>query len=298
MSDLNTLYSRLMEAMGVAGLEIPLTAVKFYKTDDEVPAQVLECRPYEQSITSCQAARQAALGEAICLTRDDMGCIAAAISLGLVDQNEARPLREPRVYTGIMREQWEGKDFRAPSPKEFTDGIVYACRDAGRDDYCLFGKDDSGRFRDVETARRAVSEMIAIQPPIMRCVFFYSHDFARPQIVPDVVVLSVRPVELARIVQAYSYYTGKRLIANMGAVRVVCSDLIVRPYLTGKPNASTYCVGARLMAAYQADRLGIGMPYTVFRDIVEWMEMSKTGYPFHLYPGADPRQGPLTTRRA
>jgi uncharacterized protein (DUF169 family) len=98
--------------------------------------------------------------------------------------------------------------------------------------------------------------------------------------------MSVRPVELTRIVQAYQFLTGERVIGNMGPVRVVNSDLIVRPYLEQKINYSSYCVGARLIAAYDADRLGIGMPFHIFKTVVTGMEESKTGYPFEHYPGA------------
>lgn len=72
----------------------------------------------------------------------------------------------------------------------------------------------------------------------------------------------------------------------MGAVRVVNSDIIVRPYLTQKINFASYCIGARLIAEYDPNHLGIGIPFSIFKDIVQGMEDSKTGYPFPLYPGA------------
>ncbi|HMQ54303.1 MAG TPA: DUF169 domain-containing protein, partial [Anaerolineae bacterium] len=102
----------------------------------------------------------------------------------------------------------------------------------------------------------------------------------------DVVVCSVRPVELTRLIQAYQYLTGQRVNASIGALRVVNSDLIVRPYLTQAINVSTYCLGARLIAHYEADRLGIGMPFHIFEMMAHGMEASQTGYPFQLYPGA------------
>ena len=72
----------------------------------------------------------------------------------------------------------------------------------------------------------------------------------------------------------------------MGGLRVVNSDLIVRPYLEQKINVSTYCLGARLIAQFEADRLGIGLPYAMFEQTVQGMEDSQTGFPFQLYPGA------------
>ncbi len=285
MTTINQLYSRLITAMGVEDLEIPMTAVKFYKKEDEIPESITENQP-TISLTSCQAAKQASLGDAAFLTYDNIGCVAAAITFGLVDKNQTEPLGDSKVYTDIMRDQSGlGDDFKPPSPKDFTDGNVYACKDSGHMDFALFGNEDSGRFKDVETAKKAMKDMMAIQPPTTKGVFFYSKDFDDIDIIPDVIVLSVSSAELTRIIQAYQFNTGERVTASMGGLRVVNSDLIVRPYLTGKINVAPYCLGARLIAEFEADRMGIGMPLSIFEELVKGMEDSKTGFPFPLYPG-------------
>jgi uncharacterized protein (DUF169 family) len=179
-----------------------------------------------------------------------------------------------------------GDHFEPPTPRDFTTGVVYAAQNAGRPEFGLFGQEDSGRFKDVNTAKQAVGDMLAIQPPVMQGVLFYSLDFTELDLIPDVIVFSVRPVELTRMIQAYQYNTGKRVTASMGGLRAVNSDLIVRPYLTQEINISTYCLGARLIAQYEANRLGLGMPFKLFEVMVKSMEDSKTGFPFHLYPGA------------
>ena len=270
---------------GLKDLEIPMTAVKFYKKEDEIPEPVKENQP-TISLTSCQAAKQASLGDAALLTNDNIGCVAAAITFGLVDKDQPEPLGDSRVYTDIMRDQSGlGDDFKPPSPKDFTEGNVYACKDSGHMDFALFGNEDSGRFKNVKTAKKAMKDMMAIQPPTTKGVFFYSKDFDDIDIIPDVIVLSVSSAELTRIIQAYQFNTGERVTASMGGLRVVNSDLIVRPYLTGKINVAPYCLGARLIAEFEADRMGIGMPFCIFEELVKGMEDSKTGFPFQLYPG-------------
>ena len=287
MNELHTLYNRLIKALNVDGLSIPLTGIKFFKNDEIIPEKILELQPLEISITSCQANKQASLGDAVLLTKQNIGCIAAAITFGLVDQDDNSPFNGPRVYTDIMKEQAEIKEnFKPPTPRDFTKGNVYACKDSGKKDFCLFGKDDVGRFKDRATAQKAIKEMIAIQPPIMKGAFFFSINFNDTKIQPDVVVLNVRPVELTRIIQGYQYNTGKRVIGNMGPVRVVNSDLIVRPYLSQEINFSSYCIGARLIAQYSPNKLGIGFPWKLFKETVQGVEDSATGYPFELYPGA------------
>ncbi len=273
--------------MNLEGLEIPTTLVKFYKKGESMPDPVMENHPDGISFTSCQATKQSSVGDVICLSKTNIGCIAAGISLGLIDQNQDTPLDGGRVYTDIMKDQADKEDFSPPTPKDFTQGTVYACHDAGRMDFALFGPDDSGRYQNVKTAKKAVSQMTAIQPANMKAVFFYTPKFDEVEITPDVVVMSVRPVELTRIIQAYQFMTGERVEASMGGLRVVNSDLIARPYLTQEINVSTYCLGARLIAEFGPDRMGLGIPWKKFEIIARGMVASQTGFPFQLYTGAD-----------
>lgn len=287
MKTIDRLYFRLIGSMGVEGLEIPVSYVKLYRKEDSIPGEVVTYLTREETVMSCQATRFASLGDPVLLTEENIGCIAAAISLGLIDQDQDIPLNQPRVYTDLMKEQSGlGQEFAPPSPRDFTAGVVYACRSAGRPEFSLFGPEDSGRFKDVDTARKAVAEMTAIQPPVMKGVFFYSNGFEELDLTPDVIVLSVRPVELTRIIQGYQYITGKRVNASMGALRAVNSDLIARPYLTQEINVSAFCLGARLVARFDGDRMGIGIPFKKYELLIKGMEQSKTGYPFHRYPGA------------
>jgi uncharacterized protein (DUF169 family) len=287
MTQVGDLYERMIDALGVEDLSVPTACVKFYKQGEEIPAGVLEYEPSGLTLTSCQSTRQAGFGDSVLLTPKSIGCVAAAITFGLVEKNQDKPMGDSLVYTDIMKEQAGDKEhFTPPTPKDFTEGTVYACTAAGRPEFALFGAEDTGRYDSPETARRAMDDMIAIQPATTQAVFLYALDFDDENIEPDVVVLSVRPVELTRIIQAYQFHSGNRVNASMGGLRVVNSDLIVRPYLTQEMNVSTYCLGARLIGGFEADRMGIGMPYEMFKDVVQGMEDSKGGFPFPLYPGA------------
>ncbi|KIX11859.1 DUF169 domain-containing protein [Dethiosulfatarculus sandiegensis] len=289
MTRITQLHSRLIDSFGIKDFDIPASYVKFFFKGDDIPEKVQQYHIEEESIMCCQAARHAAQGHPVLLSVANIGCVAAAISLGLVSAVQESPLSpESRVYTDIMKKQsGKGRDFMPPSPKDFTQGAVYACKDAKRPDFSLFGEKDSGRYKDIETAQKAVSEMAALQPPQTKAVFVYGTSFDELDILPDVVVLSVRPVELARLIQGYQFETGKRVKADMGGLRAVDSDLIVRPYLTGEINVATYCLGARLVARYEADRMGMGVPFTQYELLIKGLEKSQTGYPFPRYPGAN-----------
>jgi uncharacterized protein (DUF169 family) len=288
MTKAREVYEKMISAMNVPDLTIPASCVKFYKQDEVIPKEILDCEPHGLTLTSCQSARQAGFGDSILLTSETIGCVAAAISFGLVDPNQNHPMGKSLVYTDIMKDQSGlGEDFSPPTPKDFTDGTVYACAAANRPEFALFGKDDSGRFASIEAAHGAMDEMMAIQPANTQAVFIYSIDFDDVDVTPDVVVLAARPVELTRIIQAYQFKTGRRVNASMGGLRVVNSDLMVRPYLTGDMNISSACLGARLIANWDADRMGMGIPWSQFNEIAESMVISQNGFPFQAYPGAN-----------
>jgi uncharacterized protein (DUF169 family) len=287
MTKIQELYQDMIGAMNVEGLDIPIAAVKFYKQGEEIPPAVTECVPEGITLTSCQSTRQAGFGDSVLLNSESIGCVAAAITFGLVDRDQDSPMGDSLVYTDVMKSQSGlGEKFQPPTPKDFTSGTVYACTAAGRPEFALFGKDDTGRFQSPEIAKRAMTDMMAIQPPTTQAVFIYAREFDDIEVEPDVVVLAVRPVELTRIIQAYQFQTGKRVTASMGGLRVVNSDLMVRPYLTQEMNISTYCLGARLIGQFEADRLGIGMPFGQFQEMIKGMKLSQGGFPFQLYPGA------------
>jgi uncharacterized protein (DUF169 family) len=281
------LTGRMRKALEIPDLFIPTAGVTFVKKGDRVPEAVLDCRPGDMTVTSCHAIRSAMLGDAVYLTEKNIGCVAAAISLGLVEKNHDRPLEGPRVYTEIMRQSsGKGSDFMPPSPAEFSNGTVYASKATGKEEYNLFGREDSGRYQNRSLAEKAASEMMAVQPPTTLGIFYFSPDFTDADVKPDVVVLSLRPVELCRVVQGIQYRTGERIHADMGGLRAGCSDLLVRPFVTGKINVSPYCLGARLIARFEGDRMGMGMPFSLFKTLIHGLEESRTGYPFPKYPGA------------
>lgn len=291
MKNFHSLTRKLINALEVPDLEIPVSGVKLFKKKDLVPGEILQFQPDDYSITSCHALKAAMLGDAVYLERDSIGCVAAAISLGLVEKKVAKPLKGKRVYTEMMRKS-VGKErrFRAPSPLKFSDGSVYACRDSGHPEYSLFGEDDSGRYKTRDIAIEAIARMPTIQPPTMQGVFYFSPTFDEFDILPDVVVLSLRPVELCRIVQGYQFLTGERVRADIGGLRAGCSDLIVKPYMYNEINFSPYCLGARLIAKFEGDRMGIGMPYSLYELTVQGVANSRTGFPFPEYPGAIERR--------
>ena len=59
------------------------------------------------------------------------------------------------------------------APADFTNGLVYACKDSGNMQFALFGNDDTGRYETLGGALKAVSGMKAIQQAIMDAAVAY-----------------------------------------------------------------------------------------------------------------------------
>jgi len=72
--------------------------VKLIPKGKEVPKGTRATEEY-QGIPWCEAVRIAAMkGEVVLINKENVGCPAAAIALGLVDQYQIEPLRGKRKY--------------------------------------------------------------------------------------------------------------------------------------------------------------------------------------------------------
>jgi uncharacterized protein (DUF169 family) len=229
----------------------------------------------EQGMPWCEAVRIAAMkDEAVVITKDNVGCPAAGIALGLVDQYQNEPLSGKRKYTDLMAEP--------ASPADFTNGRVYACKGSGNMQFALFGSDDSGRYGTLSAALRAVSGMTAIQPAIMGAAVAYPADTLA--ISPDVVILAVTPKQALLAIQGYNFRAGNRFEMSTIGIRGVCADLTALPFLEQKLNGSFFCLGARALAGWGGNLLGLGMPFAIFQQMVTGMEKSAESTPYKAYP--------------
>lgn len=267
-------YRRYMAAFGVPDLdEIAAVGVKFVPKGEAPPVQAV---PLDMAYTWCYAVKQASKGEVPLLTRDNIGCVMAAIALGLVDEDDPNPLPGWRQYSQKME--------TAPAPRDYKEGLVFGCAAAGRQDLALYGPGDPGRYQSVEAAKKAYAGMPKLQPACMDAVVAFPPEEDLADITPDVVILALTPRETLRTIQALTFMTGERFEMTTLGVAGFSVDLTALPYVTGKANASFMCVGARVVARWDGGLNAIGLPYAMFLQMVEGMEASSGGYPFARYP--------------
>jgi len=250
------------------------TGVKFILKGSKVPKGTADQEEY-QGITWCQAINLACRdNEIVPMTLKNLGCTAAAISLGLVDERDPEALEGKRVYTDMM-------DTTA-SPKDFTEGRVYACKHVKCMNYALFGSDDTGRYKTLGAALHAISG-IAVVKAEMEGVIAYPPGAFKDE-TPDIVITPVIPAQETLITQAYAYKTGNRLNKSSIGIRGVCADLTAYPFQNQTINGSTFCLGARAIGSCGKFVLALGMPFKIFKEIVKNIYEMKGGFPYDVYP--------------
>ncbi len=250
--------------------EIGTVGVKFIRKEESVPHGI---KFTSETKTWCQAVRAASGGEPVLINPENIGCPAGAISLGLTSPENEEPLPGKRPYTELMKKP-------AP-PADFSEGLVYACRGAEKMEYSLFGELDAGRYKTLDAAKNAISNMIFIRDDSITAVLAFP---ASVDLIPDVVILPLTPVQAMRTVQAYAFEEGKRAWIDFTGIRAVCSELTAIPYVEQRLNGSLFCLGARVIAGWEGGITAFGMPYDIFEYIVKGMEDSRTGFPFKQYP--------------
>lgn len=71
-----------------------------------------------------------------------------------------------------------------------------------------------------------------------------------------------------RIIQGYSHFHGYTTNLQTVGLQAVCQDLTTYPYNTQDINITFLCPGTRLVANWQQDELGIGIPTKFWNDAV------------------------------
>lgn len=280
MSRFAELYQRLLAAYEDPEVLMPCCGLKFIRHEEPDPIAEFSRSPrwleaFPRSLASCGYSYKAAKGGwTLRVTRQTIGCPAGAMSLGLV----------PTDSTDIFEDGCYVKSMQKPAtPADFTAGYVYAPHQSGHPEFALFGTEDCGRYETLEAARRAVGGMPVI-PPIMQALYYYHPLTSRVDIEPDLVHVYCTPLEAMRLVQGYSYPTGKRFQMSCIGIRGVSCDMTAWPYIYREINGTFLCLGARGITGWEEQYVGFGMPFSHFEAIVQGVEKSRRGFPYHIFP--------------
>jgi uncharacterized protein (DUF169 family) len=95
---------------------------------------------------------------------------------------------------------------------------------------------------------------------------------------PDVVVVVSNSYNVMRMIQGYGYFNGYTNNLKTTGLQAVCHDLTTYTYNTKDINITLLCPGTRLVADWQVDEIGIGIPFEKWNQVVEGVK--ETTNPF------------------
>lgn len=89
---------------------------------------------------------------------------------------------------------------------------------------------------------------------------------------PDVVIFVCNPFNAMRISQGYAYNNGHVSNISFSGMQAICQECTSRPFELDSINMSMMCSGTRMLAGWQKDELGIGMPYHLLGQVIEGLK--------------------------
>ena len=141
-------------------------------------------------------------------------------------------------------------------------------------------KNGKGRFskniyKDVETSKSINDEMLFLKEEPAGIVVMPLENYKED---PDVVIVVSKAYNVMRIIQGNGYFNGYSNNLKTVGLQALCHDLTTYVYNTQDINITLLCPGTRLVADWQIDEIGIGIPFDKWNDVVEGVK--ETTNPF------------------
>ena len=95
---------------------------------------------------------------------------------------------------------------------------------------------------------------------------------------PDLVIVVGSSYNVMRMIQGHGFFNGYTNNLRTVGLQAVCQDLTTYPYNTQDINISLLCPGTRLVADWEVDEIGIGIPFDKWYEVVEGVK--ETTNPF------------------
>jgi len=137
------------------------------------------------------------------------------------------------------------------------------------------GRHSKHIYNDVETSKSVSDDMIFLteEPYGIAVMPLEAYD-----VEPDIVIVVSNPYNVMRLIQGHGYFNGYTTNLRTVGLQAVCQDLTTYPYSTGDINITLLCPGTRLVANWEADEIGMGIPFAKWYEIVEGVK--ETTNPF------------------
>lgn len=137
------------------------------------------------------------------------------------------------------------------------------------------GRFSKNIYHDIETSKSISDEMLFLKQEPAGIVVMPLENYKED---PDVVVVVSNSYNVMRMIQGHGYLNGYTSNLRTVGLQAICQDLTSYPYNTKDINISLLCPGTRLVANWQADEIGIGIPFEKWYEVVEGVK--ETTNPF------------------
>jgi uncharacterized protein (DUF169 family) len=121
-------------------------------------------------------------------------------------------------------------------------------------------------YCDVETSKSISDEMLFLNEEPAGIAVMPLENYKED---PDIVVVVGKSYNIMRMLQGHGYFNGYTNNLRTVGLQAVCQDLTTYPYNTQDINISLLCPGTRLVANWQTDEIGIGVPFKKWYEVVE-----------------------------
>lgn len=137
-------------------------------------------------------------------------------------------------------------------------------------------KEDSANiYKDIETSKSINDDMLFLKEEPAGIVVMPLENYKEE---PDVVIVVSKSYNIMRMLQGNAYFNGYTNNLRTVGLQAVCQDLTTYTYSTQDINISLLCPGTRLVADWQLDEIGIGVPFKKWNEVVEGVK--ETANPF------------------
>ncbi len=126
-----------------------------------------------------------------------------------------------------------------------------------------------GTYKDMGICRKISKNMVYCQHDTYGLAVMPLEEFKEE---PDIVIMITNPFNGMRIAQGYAYNHGHVDNIKFSGMQAICQECTSLPYEESRINFSMLCAGTRMLANWQADELGIGMPYRIFEEVIEGLK--------------------------
>lgn len=201
------------------------------------------------------------------LTRRAVGVKFAATKSDY-DREPARELLRPMPYCVAVQCATRGHAIKLDRATSGCPGSSRALGLAEPDADYFSGKRgyQLGLYRDVPLAGDVASGFSILQQPAYGVIVKPLADW---QTQPDCVLVIANAYAVMRIIQGYTYQFGMRPHFSMTGNQGVCIECTSYPYNHQVLNASFLCSGTRYHAGWAEEEAGVGMPFSIFTEVVE-----------------------------